>query len=306
MVSSQNLKTAKQQNKNSCYLCHSTNLRVKFPSTEGGQLTDSNSYCCTSFGHNNHKDIIECSDCGLIALKDIPDRFELEQMYKQVHDPLYVEEKKNRYFTFNRVMKDIQKYTDSGKLLDVGCYCGYFLDVAREKGFDVQGVELSEWASSQARQLGHTVHNDNLSSLDLESQFDIITMWDVIEHFSNPSDELREINRLLKRGGYFFLATINAGSLVARLMGPRWPWLMDMHIFYFNKDTITKILEEQGFSVVHIQDYTHYISSKYLIKKLTHISKLGALAPKAVQAIIGEFSVPFNLGDNMMVIAKKL
>lgn len=306
MPRSQKLKATKQNNVDSCYLCSSTHLRIKFPSTEGNTNIDSNSYCCTSFGHNKHGDIIECLDCGLICLKNIPDPSELEQMYKQVEDPLYVEEKKNRYFTFNKVMRDIQKYRSNGKLLDIGCYCGYFLDVAHEKGFDVQGVELSQWACSQARQLGHTVHNDNLSSLDLDSHFDVITLWDVIEHFSDPSAELKEVNRLLKKDGYFFLATINAGSLFARLMGSRWPWLMDMHIFYFSTKTITKILEQEGFSVVHIKNYTHYISSNYLIKKLNHISRVGTLFPRAIQGVIGEFSVPFNLGDNMMVIAKKL
>jgi len=309
MISDPNLMLEIKESKQSCYFCDSINLRIKFPSIEAAVHTehnDSNSYCCTSFGHNKHGDILECLDCGLISLKDIPDRFELEQIYKKVIDPLYIEEKENRYFTFNKIMKDIQKYTSNGKLLDVGCYCGYFLDVASEKGFDVQGVELSEWACLQARQLGFQVHNDNLSSLDLESHFDTITMWDVIEHFSDPSAELREVNRLLKSGGYLFLSTINAGSFVARLMGSRWPWLMDMHIFYFNTDTMTKILEEEGFSVVHIQNYTHYTSSKYLIKKLNHISKFGALFPKALQGVFGEFNLPFNLGDNMMVIAKKL
>lgn len=306
MTSNPIVSRAPEEDKHFCYLCHSTNLKIKFPSTEGSEHADSNSYCCTSFGHNKHGDIVECLDCGLIALKEIPNRFELEEIYKQVVDPLYVEEKENRYFTFNKVMKEIKKYTSNGKLLDIGCYCGYFLDVARENGFDVQGVELSEWASSQARQLGFQVHNNTLSSLDLGNQFDVITMWDVIEHFSDPSTQLREANRLLKSGGYFFLSTINAGSFVARLMGLRWPWLMDMHIFYFNTRTMGQILKEEGFSIVHIQNYTHYISSKYFIKKLEHISKLGAVVPKALQGIIGEFSIPFNLGDNMLVIAKKL
>lgn len=301
-----NIKKEIMEHERVCYLCSSANLRVKFPGTSDLINIDSNSYCCTSFGHNKHGDILECLDCGLIALKNIPNHSELEQTYKNVVDPIYVEEKENRYFTFSKVMNDVQKYSASGKLLDVGCYCGYFLDVAHGKGFDVQGVELSEWASAQARQLGHTVHSNTLSNLELENHFDIITMWDVVEHFSNPSDELKEVNRLLKSGGYFFLSTINAGSFVARLMGPRWPWLMDMHIFYFNTDTITKILKQEGFSVVAIKNYTHYISSKYLIRKLGYISKLGALVPRAVQSVIGEFSIPFNLGDNMMVIARKL
>ena len=61
-----------------------------------------------------------------------------------------------------------------------------------------------------------------------------------------PGAELDEVNRLLKKGGYFFLSTINIGSAAARLTGPRWPWLMDMHIFYFDKRTITGILEDHG------------------------------------------------------------
>ncbi len=306
MVSNLNVNRAPEESKHFCYLCHSPNLRIKFPSTEGSKHTDSNSYRCTSFDHNKHGDIVECLDCGLVALKEIPKPFDLEHIYKQVIDPLYVEEKESRYYTFNNVLKGIQKYARNGKLLDIGCYCGYFLDIAREVGFDVQGVELSTWASDQARLIGLLVHNDTLSSLDLESYFDTITMWDVIEHFSDPRAELHEINRLLKRDGYLFLSTINVSSIVARLMGPRWPWLMDMHIFYFNTYTITRILKEEGFRIVEIRYYTHYVSSKYLIKKLAHISKPAELLLKALQSIIGEFRIPFNLGDNMLVIAKKL
>lgn len=221
-------------------------------------------------------------------------------------DPLYIEEKENRYNTFRKVMKVVRKYAAGGKLLDVGCYCGYFLDAAREAGFDAQGMELSQWACSEARRLGFPVHNGSLSSLGKDGYFDAVTMWDVIEHFSDPGAELAEVNRLLKKGGYFFLSTINIGSATARLTGPRWPWLMDMHIFYFDKRTITGILEDHGFSVVQIRNYTHYVSSKYLIRKLEHIAKPAELALKALQGIFGEFRVPFNLGDNMMVIARKL
>ena len=288
-----------------CYLCHSRNIKLRFPASQGSRSTVSDIYCCTSFGHNKHGDIIECSDCGMVALKHVPQDNEIEQIYKQVIDPLYTEEKENRYLTFNRVMKDIIKYDAHGKLLDIGCYCGYFLDVASKCGFEVQGLELSKWASDQAREHGHIVHTCTLADLDLEGDFDLVTMWDVIEHLSDPRAELREISRLLKKDGYLFLSTINIDSLVARLMGKRWPWLMDMHIYYFTPNTVTKILKEEGFRVLTIKNYTHYISSSYFIKKLEHISRPAQTILKTLQLLIGEFKIPFNLGDNMMVIAKK-
>lgn len=292
--------------KNICYLCHSPNIKIKFPSTHSSIEMDSNTYCCTSFGHNKHDEIVECLDCGLLAVKEIPNPSELEQNYKQVIDPLYLDEKESRYLTFRKVVKEVQMYVPDGKILDVGCYCGYFLDVARESGYEVEGLELSKWASDHARLSGLVVHNDTLSSLKLDGHFDLITMWDVVEHFSDPRAELHEINRLLKKHGYLFLSTINVGSIVARLMGPRWPWLMDMHIFYFNPNTITKILEQEGFRIVRIQNYTHIISSKYFITKLAHISHIAELIFKALHRILGEFKIPFNLGDNMMVIAQKV
>ena len=177
---------APETTKLSCYLCGSSNLRIKFPSTHDSHNTDADSYRCTSFGHSKHGDIVKCRDCGLTALKEIPGRYELEQIYKQVVDPLYIEERESRNDTFNNVVKSVQKYAAGGKLLDVGCYCGYFLDAASEAGFDAQGVELSEWACAEARRLGFPVHNGSLSSLDMNGYFDAVTMWDVIEHFSDP------------------------------------------------------------------------------------------------------------------------
>src|SRR5581483_5194972 len=68
--------------------------------------------------------------------------------------------------------------------------------------------------------------------------FDVVTMWDVIEHFPDPAAEVREVHRLLRPGGLVGITTMNVESLVARLLGPRWPWLMQMHLYYFSVRTL--------------------------------------------------------------------
>lgn len=288
-----------------CYLCGSPKLRTKYHSRHRSIEQNASIYSCTSFGHGQHEEIIECLECGLVALKERPSMQELENEYRQVVDPLYSEEKEGRYLTFRNVVKEVQKYVPSGKLLDVGCYCGYFLDVAREARYEVEGLELSTWAAEQARLLGLSIHSDTLSCLPFDENYVAVTLWDVIEHLSDPREELLKIHRLLKKDGYLFLSTINVGSLLARLMGPRWPWLMDMHIFYFTPKTITRLLEQTGFHLVRIHNYTHIISSEYFIKKLSHISHIAELVVKILQKLFGEHKIPFNLGDNMMVVAKK-
>lgn len=294
------------QDNPTCYLCGSLNLKTKYHARRRSIASLDSKYSCTSFGHCEHGEIVECLECRLVRLKEHPSREELLNNYRQVVDPLYIQEKENRYYTFLKVIKEVQRYIPQGKLLDVGCYCGYFLEVARESGYETEGLELSKWAADQARRLGFLIHNDIIKTIEFDEKYDIVTLWDVIEHFSDPRTELLEINRLLKKNAFLFISTINIDSLVARFLRKRWPWLMDMHIFYFSPQTITRLLEQSGFQIVKIQNYTHIISSSYFIKKLTHISPSSAYILNIVHSVVGDFKIPFNLGDNMMVIAKKV
>ena len=81
---------------------------------------------------------------------------------------------------------------------------------------------------------------------------------------------------------------------------------MDMHVFYFTPKTIACLLEQTGFRVVKVQNYTHIISSRYFTKKLAHISHIAELIMKFLHRLFGEHQIPFNLGDNMMVVAQKV
>jgi 2-polyprenyl-3-methyl-5-hydroxy-6-metoxy-1,4-benzoquinol methylase len=131
-------------------------------------------------------------------------------------------------------------------------------------------------------------------------------MWDVVEHLEDPRTELEAAYRLVEPGGQLHLSTIDAGSRVARALGRRWPWLMDMHLYYFDRPTIGRLLEQVGFRVERIVHYTHVVSADYLL------SKVGAAAPavgrvaEALRTVVPDhWRVPVNLGDNMHVVARR-
>jgi hypothetical protein len=290
-----------------CVLCGDSRLSLRFPARGEMVPLDAGAWRCTSFGHRHHPPIYGCDDCGLLFQWPMPPADDLERAYASVEDPLYMAERDNRILTFRSVVRTLGP-AGGRRLLDVGAYCGYFLEVARESGFRAEGLELSRWAANHARAQGFTVHTEPLEvRAGSSDRYHVLTMWDVIEHLPDPREELAAARDLLVPGGRLHLSTIDTGSLVARLLGARWPWLMDMHLVYFDRPTISALLEEAGFRVLDVGTYSHTVSSGYLLRKIG--ASFPALAPftRALSRVVpGSWPIPVNLGDNMLVSAERL
>jgi SAM-dependent methyltransferase len=192
-------------------------------------------------------------------------------IYCAVEDPLYQEEASARELTFARSLRQLQRLAaPPGKLLDVGCYTGVFMKLAALKGWTVTGVELSAWAAAIARQNGHgEVHSLALDEAGLEpASFDVITLWDVIEHLSHPAGMLKNVNGLLKPGGIIAVSTHMADSFAARLLGSRYPFFMDMHLVHFSRPTLHRMLSQCGFEVLAYKRHIRILRLGYFLDKL--------------------------------------
>lgn len=229
----------------------------------------------------NTCEIARCRECQLIYTRRIPawpsDKFSYEEDYFQ--NPafknsdlenlfgydIYLTDLKNLQEKFQTCLKIITRYQPSGKLLDIGCAAGIFLDLARQHRFEVLGLEPSRFASRKARELfGVTVIPQELREADLPAAgFDVVTLWDVIEHFSNPRAELREIERVLKPGGILGIITPNIGSLAARILKDKWLEIRRMpeHLVFFSTRTLKRLLEETGFEILE----THTVGKKFYL-----------------------------------------
>jgi 2-polyprenyl-3-methyl-5-hydroxy-6-metoxy-1,4-benzoquinol methylase len=287
-----------------CYLCSGEALALRF-AARGGPV-EHRAYACTSFGHRAHGPIWGCEACGFLQQWPVPAPADLLDAYAAVEDPLYLAERDNRYHTFRRALR-LLGAPGGRRLLDVGAYCGFFVDVARQAGFAAEGIELSRWAASHARSLGLDVRSETLAErARAGGRYDVVTLWDVIEHLPDPRAELAAAHALLVPGGRLHVSTVDAGSLVARLLGRRWPWLMDMHLVYFDRATLPALLEETGFHVVRCGTYTHTVSADYLLRKVA--ASFPPLAPVlgALRRVVPtRWPVPVNLGDNMVVTAER-
>jgi 2-polyprenyl-3-methyl-5-hydroxy-6-metoxy-1,4-benzoquinol methylase len=286
-------------------LCGSAQLTLRFPA-RGERQPDARAYACTSFGHRSHGPIWACGECGVLVQWPCPSEQELVDAYTDVEDPVYLAEKENRYLTFRRAVR-ILGPAAGRRLLDVGAYCGIFVDVAREAGFRAEGLELSRWAAAQARSLGLVIHEQTLTErAALGERYDVLTLWDVIEHLADPRRELEAAHRLLGDGGRIHVSTIDTSSFVARVLGARWPWLMHMHLCYFDRQNLSALLESVGFRVVDRRNYTHTVSAGYLLRKIAASFPGAAPLVRAASLLVpSDLPVPVSLGDNMVITAVK-
>ena len=298
----------------SCNLCGSNQTRLVFPNTISNPKQPQNleAFRCTSSGYGRHHAIVQCLNCGLIYSNPRWDDSELMDSYEAVEDPLYLQEREGRVLTFEQHLQPLEKITGQGggrKLLDVGCYIGVFLEIAAQHGWDVCGIEPSEWAAEQAKKLGLNVIHGTLATANLpEVSFDVVTLWDVIEHLSDPMAEIRRVYRVLKPGGLMVIHTMDIDSLFARVMGPRWPWLMEMHIYYFSQRTMAAMLRKAGFQVIRSGPHGRFQTLGYLGTRFTALfGQIGRPVDWILNATrLRHATVPINLGDLFTVYARKL
>jgi SAM-dependent methyltransferase len=204
--------------------------------------------------------LVRCCDCGLIYLSPRPDMETLEDYYAPNYPPYRraIDEEPSfimRLFRTRNIRKRrraIEKYCNlsQGQLLDIGCSTGIFLNEMRTAGWDVRGVETSEHAVEYARRhFKLDIFQGPLEDARFEGNlFNIITLWDVLEHTQSPTSTLKEIYRLLKPGGWLVANIPNVESIDRKLFGPHWLGFdPPRHLFAFPRATFESMLNEVGF-----------------------------------------------------------
>ncbi|MFN8524860.1 MAG: methyltransferase domain-containing protein [Chloroflexota bacterium] len=294
-----------------CNLCHSAEYTTLYPMAErrNGHGNPGDIYACTSTAFGLCGPIVKCKRCGLVYQNPIPSHEEIIDAYDQVVDQRYEEERAGRLDTFARDLAGVERHERPGRLLDVGCHLGLFLEVARERGWQTTGVEPSRWSVERARQAGLDVRHGTLDSVSFPSEsFDVVTMWDVIEHFVDPLAELKRTHRLLRPDGLLAVCTMNVDALFPRIARARWPWYMQMHLVYFSRRTLHNMLAKAGFRVVEMTPHKRVVRLSYLVSRMEPYCKPAYQALDRAVRMAGQADrlVPVDLGDIFVTFARKI
>ena len=135
--------------------------------------------------------------------------------------------------------------------------------------------------------------------------FDIVTLWEVIEHLADPRRFLEEVSRVLKPGGLIALSTPDAGSAAARLSGARWlGWRkIPEHLFFFDRPGLARLFDQAGFDVVDSRYVSLTVPVRFALQRLGALVGLPALA--RVPRWIGDRNVRINPFYDLMLVGKR-
>jgi 2-polyprenyl-3-methyl-5-hydroxy-6-metoxy-1,4-benzoquinol methylase len=229
--------------------------------------------------------IEKCTSCGLVQVTNMPPPERVPDVYdKAFFDTAYTgldtDTRKQRYvyLNFENKLQQIEKRIGrKGRLLDVGCSFGFFLDAARKRGWSVEGLDVSEYAATYARfHLNLSVQNAPVTAACFpEKSFDVITLWEVIEHLLDPVRALQHLSGFVKDDGMLVMGTPNVDSYLAMIQGKQWRnWEPPAHLLYFSPGTMNRLFERCSLKMVAHETAVPY--EKYLrrVKLYPIIDKL--------------------------------
>ncbi len=278
---------------------------------------------CGSFNSEPfvREDLVRCPDCGLVAVSSHSEQDELNALYgesyyrsqnsREIGYTNYIADEANIRRTARRRLRRLQRHVRTGKLLDVGCATGFFLDEARRAGWSTAGLDVSGYAVQYARQqFGLDVQCGMLESVALPPEsFDLVTMWDVIEHVADPARTIRRAGRLLREDGVITLATPDVDSVPARLAGSGWVGykLSGEHVTFFSKRTLSQMLEDAGFTVLQTGHIGKHVPLALFRDRLGMYFPLMARLLKVAEDLSGlsALSLYVNPFDIIQVTARK-
>lgn len=281
-----------------CRICRSDNFKILFE----------------KYGYG----IARCRSCGLTFLNFSPDDEFFKNYYAEdfFKDPGtkhgfsdYEGEVENLRKTFRERIELLRNYKPQGTLLDIGCATGAFMESAREF-WPVYGVEISEYACRLARAKGLAVFQGTLRDKPYQNlKFDVVTLWDTLEHLADPLGTLQELAQITNEGAIVAVTTGDVGSLVSRISGKFWHlYNIPQHLSFFDQRSITGLFEQSGFVVKEINYPSLNFSLDYLMFRFVTFYKIAYLRPfynflKQRKRLNRNLKI--NLFDVMLVVAQR-
>jgi len=282
-------------------------------------------YRCNFCGHDacdvlyDGLDVVRCQRCGLISLRAMPSREEAQQTYEKEYS---AGESFNQYYTRLEVVRKedarlrlrwLRQFVTGRELLDVGAGMGYYVQAALELGWQAEGIEISQSAVALLAGRGLPVIQGAYELFEPGKQYDVITLWALLEHAVDPRGVLVKTYRLLKPGGVAVIETGDISSKNATRDGPQWRmFFIAGHLYFFSSAGLDRLLQEIGFQVVETR-LDKWLEHALMQKKAqSFVPAANRLLPAAavragcwLKDFANRQAARLGLGDVMIKIARK-
>lgn len=259
-----------------------------------------------------------CSGCGLQFVPAELDTSTVASLYGRQYFASdgagyrdYVGEEPTHRWQAGRYLRRLEQLgVGPGRLLDVGCAAGFFLDEARRHGWEVRGCDVSGYAAGIARdRLGLQVDVGSFLELDYPPQhFDCITCLNVFEHLTDPTAAVRRFSRLLRPGGTLVIETWDANSMAARALGAAWHQYAPPYVlFYYNRSSLERLFGPTHWELQQYGRWAKWISVRRGCEILgrTLRGAVGRGLTRVGNGAIGRARLPYAMGDLVLAVFRR-
>jgi len=258
--------------KKNCYYCKQPgDLYIKSSNKKNDNNFNFLSTEMNTDGSEIKPDLFFCKNCEIIYSEFCDVKF--ENNYIDVLDQLYIDQIDNKKKYFRNIIKKINNIINKDDdVMEIGSYYGAFGSEIKDNVNSYTGLELSNHASNYSKEkFNLNVVNKSIYEYfeKNEKKFDIIFMFDVLEHLDDPNAILNLCSKNLKKNGRLILSPMNMDSIFAKITGKYYPWIIPMHKFYFSDSSVKKYLNKNNLNLKEIIGDVRIISIEYLFLKIS-------------------------------------
>jgi SAM-dependent methyltransferase/GT2 family glycosyltransferase len=256
-----------------------------------------------------HAGFDRCRECGTLEQRSLPGADGLQNLYRDTDDVLFLAEERGRRRTARRILDLLGVARPGVRALDVGCGHGFLLDEARDRGYEVEGLEPSGAAAAYARDaLGLPVREVPLELADLErEQYDLVVLTDVLEHLADPVAAIERCAELLAPDGALVVATPDPASVAARLAGRRWWSYIPAHCCLIPRVTLRELITATGLVIEHDGPLRRTFSLGYWASGLLErTASRGQPLARSLAPLLDRVPVTLSLGDERLLVARRV
>ena len=295
-----------------CPVCRSYSIKMSY-SAQDKKIVNANKKLKASGSATKGRNIYLCMECKVFFCHPLPSQRDLILEYDSSDDENFVSQNQYRYKTFNyhfnKMIRELSLDIKSIYVTDIGAASGVFIKVVSDLGVEGRGYEANKWLVNYGRKKYKVdLHQGSIRDFKpSKNKIDLVSFWDVIEHLSEPYDELKFLSSKLKSKSIIMISLPSTDSKSFKLLRWHWPMHLNVQLFYFNKSSLNYLLSSCGFKMIHTAKYGQKLSLGYLIYRFIKIflpnvndSSLKFLT----NSFLNRISIKYSIGQRIYVFEK--
>ena len=296
-----------------CPICKSKNFKIlKKKKVIKKDLKNTKYFFNSSSNHSLSQQLVECESCELVYVNPrIPSEL-INDGYAYNEDKKFILQNNQRIETFKinlkKIINLINYKNKKLSILDVGSAGGAFLKSIEDPLITCDGIEPNKWLVEEAKKNYNEINlfATTIENFNHNKKYELITYWDVFEHLTDINNEIFFFNKLLNKNGYLILNLPDYGSLHRKILGFKWPFFLDVHLYYFNKKTIKLFMKNNQFKYIDIIKHVQILKLGYIIERVINIFPYLKFLSYFVKLFnLENTKVKYNIGQNIYIFKKQ-